>query len=293
MLYVKVYGWIFCCLVFDYLFQYSIFTFLFLNTLMYVNFNIWQLRMKFLKVFGLTRKKDKTVQETVGFTSEVGLCHHVEEESDGTYILRSAEDMYWLARMVNENGCNFSGRTIRLAADIDFKGMPWIPAGRKMEKPFCGIFDGCGHVLSGIQIEGNEKYAGLFGVISGVDKILTAEVYNLRLSSVSVRSANPGASVGGIAGFAYEGVRIEKCFVGGLVEGGCNTGGIAGRTEDCVTIRRCGIRGKVGGGEQIGAIVGKMDGNSTVINCNNAAMDLLGRPEDRLVGVWDETSMVR
>ena len=244
--------------------------------------------MEFLRMLGI-RGKSRVNTELVFKGS---LCHEVKEDTNGNYTVRSVEDMYWLAKMVNDYGYNFVGKTIRLGADIDFKGLPWVPVGTTVRKAFSGIFDGCGYCISGIRVEGEVRYAGLFGVISGVNKLLTAEVYNLRLSSFSVKSTHLSAFVGGVAGYTNEGVRIEKCLVAGVFEGKCYTGGIVGVMEDCASVRRCAIRGKVDGGQEAGAIAGRMQINSTVINCRNDATDLYGRSVSRLVGEWDETSLI-
>lgn len=248
--------------------------------------------MKFSRLLGFPKVKDENAFEKSDNVQRAMLYQEIVEEPDGKFLVRCASNMYWLAMMVNEQQYNFAGKTIRLVEDIDLGGAPWVPIGKDMRTAFCGVFDGCGKCITGMQIYGDLKYAGLFGVVTGVDKLLTAEIYNVRLSEINIKTTNEHAYAGGVVGYAQEGVRIEKCSVGGMVESTYCAGGIIGGTEDCVTVRRCHIRGKVAGGEITGALVGKLATNSTLINCGNAALDLYGRPEERMVGYCDETSLV-
>lgn len=235
------------------------------------------------------RQKKKLPVKDVG----VDTYREMAEESGGKYIVHCAENLFWLAMRVNERGDNFLGKTIQLRADIDLSGRRWVPIGKDLQTAFCGIFDGCGHCISGLTMTGDFSYAGFFGVIMGANKVITAEVYNLRLSGVRIEGRGSKTYAGGVTGYALEGVRIEKCMVGGSVVGCSCCGGIVGYAEDSVSVRRCYMRGKVGGDEVVGALVGKLLVNSTLINCGNAVNDLYGRPEVSDIGYCDETSLKR
>lgn len=237
-------------------------------------------------------KREKLPEKDAGKTGE-GIYRVMEEESGGRYVVRCAENLFWLAMMVNEQGNTFAGKTILLSADIDLCGCPWIPIGKNLNTPFCGIFDGCGHCVSGIHTVSEEPYLGFFGVVMGMNKVMMVEISNLRLSEIRIESRGTKAYVGGVAGYALEGVRIEKCMVGGSMVSTYCCGGIVGYAEDCVSVRRCAVRGKVVGNEVMGALVGKLLVNSTLINCCNAVTDLYGCPQGQDVGVCDETSLRR
>ena len=248
--------------------------------------------MKLRRFLGFSRIRNKNVPENADSMWSPDTCQEMVEEPGGNYIVRCTENMYWLAMMVNEQKCNFVGKTIRLAENINLGNLPWIPIGKDVHSAFCGAFDGCGKCITGIQVYGDLKYAGLFGVITGVNKLITAEVFNIRLSAIHVKTTNQYAYAGGVVGYAQEGVRIERCSVEGRIESNYCAGGIIGGTEDCVSVRRCHILGRVGGGEITGALVGRLITNSTIINCGNGASDIYGRPEERIVGYCDETSLV-
>lgn len=105
-------------------------------------------------------------------------------ESDPYQISNGAELAY-LAQLVN-GGNNFSGKTIKLTADIRLNeqdvptnGNLWTPIGSDNKKPFQGTFDGDGHTISGLFINisndynkaVNSLYQGLFGYIANTSTI--------------------------------------------------------------------------------------------------------------------------
>ena len=85
--------------------------------------------------------------------------------SDGSYEITSKEDLYNLAVMVNGgNECNAATfvQTVDIVCDSEY-----IPIGN-MSHPFCGIYDGQGHTISGITVNRTgttdaDECVGLFG----------------------------------------------------------------------------------------------------------------------------------
>lgn len=109
--------------------------------------------------------------------------------------------------------------TIRLGADIDLSAYRWVPIGDytyNESHTFWGVFDGCGHTISGMQVEG-AAYAGLFGYAEGVD------ICNLTLSSTCTIS---GMTAGSIVGLISTG-SITNCRSDATVCGH-TAGGLAG-----------------------------------------------------------------
>lgn len=109
--------------------------------------------------------------------------------------------------------------TIRLGADIDLSAYRWVPIGNytyNESHTFWGVFDGCGHTISGMQVDG-EAYAGLFGYAEGVD------ICNLTLSSTCTVS---GMTAGSIVGLISTG-SITNCRSDATVCGH-TAGGLAG-----------------------------------------------------------------
>jgi hypothetical protein len=81
----------------------------------------------------------------------------------------------------------------KLTANITLTA-DWDPVGT-LENPYTGTFDGDGHTISGLHINSDAAYAGLFGVING------ATIKNLIVQGY-VRSTAATGSVGAVAAFA-------------------------------------------------------------------------------------------
>lgn len=246
--------------------------------------------MGFRKWLGLYSAREQE-QERRSICPE--MIEEMKEEASGKYYVRNAGHLFWLAGMVNEKGHNFQCKTIVLAEDIDVRDYWWEPIGRSVKNAFCGVFDGNGHSIRGIRVDSDSAYAGFFGVVTGVNKLVIAEVYHLCLEDVRIKGRGEWTCAGGLIGYAQEGVRVEKCFVAGSIESVYCAGGIVGCAEDCVSVRNSECRGKVKGNDITGAWVGRLVTNSTILNCRNYMNDLSGRPEERPVGATDLTSLVK
>lgn len=180
------------------------------------------------------------------------------------YLIAEASQLALLAKYVNEEtpGYYEDGVHYRLTADIDLGGYgSWTPIGSgptdgryPYENPryaFQGVFDGDGHLVSGLNVDlsGTTTFtsAGLFGVNDGT-------IRNLNVSGevhATTSNASSGYVVaGGIAGFniiAYADAMntrpgsgaIEHCSFSGSVSASCgpdkagtaDAGGICGMAE--------------------------------------------------------------
>jgi len=137
-----------------------------------------------------------------------------DAEHDGTtaeraYILSTTDDLNLLARMVNA-GESYSGTFFKLGADITYNDTSdWnnisatennYTAIGTSNHSFSGIFDGCGHTVSGIRIYSNNNssnYRGLFGHLDG------GTVKNLTVAITGKESC------GGVVG--YNNGTVENC----------------------------------------------------------------------------------
>lgn len=140
-----------------------------------------------------------------------------------------------------------------LTADLDLASYEnWTPIGSN-EAPFTGTFDGQGHVVTGLTIDGRLERAGLFGKVNekGVIK-------NLGLERVSI---NVSGSIDG------------DCYVGGIVgQMGVNQGGY--NTGSTAEMRNCYVTGEITaqlsrGDLYLGGLAGELDAD--VSDCFNAA----------------------
>ena len=155
-----------------------------------------------------------------------------------------------LMRFTHDSQSNsFEGETIYLTCDITLT-VGWSPIG-SASRPFKGRFEGWGHTISGLKINNDYYYQGLFGYIDG------GSVSDLKVSG-SIKSSED--YVGGICGYLKSG-EIKGCYNEATVSGASYVGGICGYTEGVVTscINTGNITStKTTGGEEIyiGGIVG-------------------------------------
>jgi hypothetical protein len=129
----------------------------------------------------------------------------------------TADDPYKIvttADLVAINDHNNINAHYALVADIDMSGMVWSTAPISF---FNGTFDGRGHTISNLTIEGN-YYIGLF------DKIMTdAVVTNLTIQDANIIGDR---YVGALAGVSMG--HITNCHVTGNIKGVSFIGGLVG-----------------------------------------------------------------
>ena len=108
--------------------------------------------------------------------TDVDISWYVGHESDTEFSISTAAQLAGLAKLVND-GNNFSGKTIKLAKDIDLNNQVWTPIGNGYSCAFSGTFDGDQHIICGLNVKiKSGSYAGLFGyVYDGTVENLTAE----------------------------------------------------------------------------------------------------------------------
>ncbi len=129
---------------------------------------------------------------------------------DGPYSISTANDLKGLQYLVADGQDNFDGKTILLANDIVLSGN-WTPIGDN-SYPFKGVFDGQGYTISGLSIDGDIRYAGLFGYVGENGQIRNVNVIATKIKATSTVANNP-AFAGGLAG-SYNSVEpIENSSV--------------------------------------------------------------------------------
>ncbi len=130
-------------------------------------------------------------------------------ESNEFYISTAAQ-LAQFAYMVNNSSKQFSGKTVRLIADIDLSAHYWVPIGYKEARAFAGTFDGQGHTVSGTRFTSagsfpstGNVFCGLFGVNGAKGTVSNVHVAN---STFEARY-----NVGGVV--AYNKGTVEYCSV--------------------------------------------------------------------------------
>ena len=232
------------------------------------------------------------------------------DSANDPYLIQYPSQLDLLATRINAGGGTaYYYKFFKLANDIAYDGTEnnYTPIGNNSGKySFSGTFDGDGHIVSGININRDDNYQGLFGYVNGTVK-------NVTLANSTITGHN---NVGGIAG--YNGYTVRNCRVentvtiGTYTNGADNHGGIVGycnygTVDGCIssatvspdgntsrkysgivgynnksTIRNClAIGATVSSESEIGAIVGLNDhgtlANNYYYNCTvNGATENIG-----------------
>ena len=262
-------------------------------------------------MFGLTVSADsETVSGSWGDVADVSFMNGQAGTEEDPYEISTAEQLAGLAALVNESN-NFSGKHIKLTADIDLSAHSWVPIGIDTNLPegasavFSGSFDGAGHTVSGMTIgtssmpEDRYQNAGLFGYVSG------GKIKNLTVSgSVNLSCPSVKARVGGLVGYLYVGEVINchsqvnvtvsqntsgaPCYVGGVVGygspavsnhdtniTGCTNSGTVTVTCTCSEIPAC----------YVGGVAGYIENtNAPFISCFNSGSVKGGQYTGGVVG---------
>ena len=212
-----------------------------------------------------------------------GLCtvcdHGYEppEKVDDVYQLKNAGNLYWFAAVVNGGyegvAWERSAKAV-LTADIvvnenvlqdgvlngdgsNFRS--WIPIGTR-EYHFQGSFNGQGHTISGLYINGSSDVVGLFGAVDNYSSQHSG-ICNLGVIDSYIRGAS---YVGGIAGALLNYSVLEYCWTDMAVVGSSYVGGIVGHSGSTTymygtaptVVRYCYALGSVEGSDYVGGLVG-------------------------------------
>ena len=234
-----------------------------------------------------------------------------EPEGEGTvenpYKIGTAAELYWFAQTVNDDdygACAILTEDITLNENVldedgnlngdGSKFDQWTPIGSK-NNPYTGTFDGNEKTISGLYINSDAEYIGLFGCIGNgatvrnvgiMDSYINGSGSSLDVYVGAICGYNSGTItncynkgtvsgsssagdinyVGGICG--YNSGNVENCYNTGTVSGTSfinYVGGICGYNSG--TITNCYNTGAVSGNNEAGGVCGH--NNGTVTNCYN------------------------
>jgi len=182
------------------------------------------------------------------------------------------QELASVAEDVN-SGNDYAGVTVILANDIvmnrhlvNAKGelnegsfTTWTPIGTS-ENPFRGNFDGNGCTVSGLYINDNGQYKGLFGVLSG------AQIRNVYVEDSYIFTSD---HAGAVAGYATDGTVISSCHnVNTSIYTKNRSGGIVGWTNKSYVFN-CSNAGYCFSNRCSGGIVGDVYSGGQLYNCEN------------------------
>lgn len=132
--------------------------------------------------------------------------------------IKTAEQLYDLAKKINGGDHELSNAYLVLENDINLGGKEWTPIGLDRTNAFTGLFDGMGHTVKNFIIKDKAvQNKGFFGFLKG-------KVYNLSVDCI----LKGGLCVGGIAA-RCDGGTIGCCSAVVEIHGeATNIGGLAG-----------------------------------------------------------------
>ena len=188
------------------------------------------------------------------------------DNADDAYLIKTENDLKALQTQVNDKGFDYTGKWFRLWDNIALTGN-WTPIG-KYRAEFCGNLDGNQKSISGLNVNSDAQYAGLFG---NVGKIT---VHSLTLRDGAVICTNGATSwCGGLAAsgsLLLNDVHIVNMTISGDGIGG--TGGILGGGSASMTA--CSNTNGSVSGRYAGGLAGRGNSNGTdfiFTDCNNSA----------------------
>ena len=190
----------------------------------------------------------------------------------GNYTIKTKEELAGFAYIVNTGVTNFSGKTVKLGANIDISESEWVPIGTETA-PFAGTFDGQNLTVTGLQLTNSELTAniGFFGYVSG-----TIKNFNIKNANVSSELTGNnigiacGYSAGLVSGISVSGYLTAEYFT--------NVGGVVGnvtKMKDIVDFGELNSIATVTGKEYVGGVIGfannetRTSGAAKINNCSN------------------------
>lgn len=250
---------------------------------------LWSILLVFamlLTLLPVTALADDTVWDGTA----VDTSWYDEHTSDSEFTITTAAELAGLAQLVNA-GNDFSGKTIRLGADIDLAGHDWTPIGTS-GKPFIGTFDGQkseteNYTISNLTVTrafdntASNNYVGLFGLTNS-----PAVIKNLTIENVDLQGS---LYVGAAVGYGFTGTVSNVTVQGNIaIDAWWYAGGLIG--NGYVSISNCHVNAADGSyikgndGSYIGGIIGfRGEGVATLTGCTVKNVAISGY--DRLGGI--------
>ena len=203
------------------------------------------------------------------------IAEGVSVDNESNYLILNAEGMFWFANEVNVSKNAFTGKTVKLANNIDLENAVWTPIGQTGSTTFNGVFDGQNFTISNLNVNSDSQTgayysSGLFGWIE------THSAGNGILKNVKINGANVVGhhNCGALVGYITEkNAVVENCHVSNA------------------TIS-CSYANGDADGDKAGALIGNATVATTVKNCtaSNSTVSS-GRDAGQLIGAGKEANV--
>ncbi len=192
--------------------------------------------------------------------------------ADDPYLIYTAEQLAYLAYMVNNGYSTYSGNYIKLMSDLDMDSISWTPIGNS-NYLFMGSFNGNHHTIKNLTLTESLMYVGLFGRTS------YATVSDLGLVNVQISATyfdGSWSAVGALIGEATE-TYVYGCFAettanvrngNQLPIGGLIGMFLSGNVSNCYAIANLTVNART---PEVGGLIGttgwSSSGYVTIENC--------------------------
>ena len=203
--------------------------------------------------------------------------------------ISSKADMFWFANEVNVNKNAFSGKTVKLAANINLENESWTPVGQTGVATFNGVFDGQNYTISNLNVNseaqtGENYSSGLFGWVES-HTAGHGHIKNVKIAGATiVGHHNCGALVGYIT---QETALVENCHVTGATisctkanndADGDKAGALIGNATVATPVKDCtAVNSTVSAGRDAGQVIGAgKEANVTGCSATNVAVSANG-----------------
>lgn len=206
---------------------------------------------------------------------EYGYEEEINFDANGNPLIKNATQLQWFANQVNVSKNAFTGKTVKLIADIDLQNQDWEPIGQTDVATFNGVFDGQNHTISNLSVDSEDQTganysSGLFGWVES-HTAGHGHIKNVKINGATINGHhNCGALVGYIT---QETALVDNCHVTNANISCTHANGDAD-------------------GDKAGALIGNATVATPVKNCTASKSTVsAGRDAGQIIGAGSEANV--
>lgn len=200
------------------------------------------------------------VESTYTATATMAALYESKQHAvdGGFYSISTSDELKQFRDYVNQ-GFKTDGVTFFQTADLLVTNSidSWEPIGNDKNKPFQGIYDGQGYVLTGLLMVDAKSSSGFFGFVNNAN----ATIKNVGIVGVITGSDDCGGIVGELTAGS-----VINCWFDGEINAKDRVGGIVGKADQA-QILNCVNFGTIVGTSKTGGIVGACSSSTTIKYC--------------------------